>query len=214
MTWVDMAALTLIRWGAVQGYLKGFPAALLRLLTVMTALAAAVFLADPLAVYMQNEWRLEAVFVDWLHKVGKTAIPVTQPGGSGIVLPPLSAPLLRSLMPELALLPALSTREQMLSLLAALAVRLLALLLALFFCLALNRFMWQNKNSGRSRQQAEWLRLAGLMAGADNGLLIALAVCLVVDACSLFAGPQPLLNDLAASYLARTAAFLVQQLAV
>ncbi|HZK24508.1 MAG TPA: hypothetical protein VFC74_03885 [Oscillospiraceae bacterium] len=209
MSWVDLAALSIMLWGAAQGYLNGPLTAIIRLLGSILAVLMAFFLVNPLAVYVQNEWQLEAIFVDWFQRTGKAAILVTQAGEQYLNLPTAAAPLLRKLVPELAASPVSGAQEALVPLLAALAVRILILSAALIFILAVIRVFTQIKAAAASSNQPEWQRLLGLVVGSADGLFFALLTCVALDAFSLLVYPTLIQGDLTSSYLWRAANYLI-----
>ena len=63
MSWLDLAALSLVMWSATKGYLDGLHKSFVNLIGVLIALFLAVFLQKYMVVYLNQEWQMETVMV-------------------------------------------------------------------------------------------------------------------------------------------------------
>lgn len=206
MSWVDLAALTLVLWSAVKGYMSGVYQAVIHFCGLLTALAAAAMLQKPLALYLNGEWQVEAYFVEYLasnvNVLEKTSVSL-QPG---LDLPPLAGTVMLYLLPESTVLP-VSTRETALILFAAMLVRLLAMTVFFFFLAAVLAYLLRLRQYGaRHHQCKEWQKITGLLVGSALGLLFSTVFCVLLDAVSVVSQLIFIQQDLSVSYLSRIAA--------
>lgn len=62
MSWVDLAALTVMLWSAVKGCLLGIRQMVVQLCGLIVALLTALFLQKPFSLYLNLEWQADAFF--------------------------------------------------------------------------------------------------------------------------------------------------------
>jgi uncharacterized membrane protein required for colicin V production len=206
MSWVDLAALTLVLWSAVKGYMSGVYQAFIHFCGLLTALAAAAILQKPLAFYLNGEWQVEAYFVEYLARnvnvLQKTSVSL-QPG---LDLPPLAGTVMLYLLPESTVLP-VSTRETALTLFATMLVRFLAMTVFFFFLAAGLTYLLRLRQYGeRHHKFQEWQKITGLLFGGAQGLLFSTVFCVLLDALSVISQLVFLQQDLSVAYLSRIAA--------
>lgn len=208
MTWIDLAVLVIVLWGAVKGYIYGMYFMLLHLCGLAAALVCAFVMHRPLASFLEMEWRAESFFVGIFTKHVEQ-IAEAGVARQGLRLPPLAGEAMRALVPEAAVLPVLSG-EVAVGTLSMLIVRFLSmmlffLLLARVITLLLRIASFKNE----SRPKPEWQRLLGMSFGMLQGLMLAILAGIALDVSSLFFRADFLTQDYISSYLfAVTAAVL------
>src|SRR5690554_6466233 len=110
MSWVDLACLTVMFWGAVRGYLGGLWRALLHFTLTLFTLPAAFSLHKPLLAFLNHQWHFETAFVAWYIRLGRIAPAWGGTGGKRPGLSEQAVHLAELFVPELAVLP-VATQE-------------------------------------------------------------------------------------------------------
>jgi hypothetical protein len=209
MTWVDLAAVALILWSAVKGYLRGVGHMIMQLAGLMAAAVGALALRQPFAVYLQQEWRAVAVFVGYLTRRADAPLQTGGAGARDFALPALAGPLLRWLSGEPETLAVLGQEAGKANLgpmlLSFFAATLACALLAFFSSWLLRVRLYRNG----LRSLPEWQKLLGLLPGVAVGWAWWLFCLLVLDAVSLFGPAAFWVQDIQASLLYKIAVALL-----
>ena len=132
MSWVDLAGLLFILWGAAKGYLKGAGQVVLQLLLLVWAVPLAYALSRPVALFINDQWFIESILVGWLAQ--GQSIETAAQSFSAINLPPLAGKFLLQLLPPEYVLP-VTNSSAALQVTAAILLRFLVLV-AVFLLLA------------------------------------------------------------------------------
>ena len=207
MSWVDLAALTIVLWSAAKGYIHGVWNTAVHFFITVLALPLAFFFHKPLVVFLNQQWKIEAYFVGWMNRYAQNVLPTTQTGGQEFILPPAAAPLLPLFLPEAAALPVM-TRESLVVLLGTLLLRLAAFTVFVFFIVVFVRyFLRVCQVDGKKPAASEGQRLWGFAFGVGHGIALALLICITVDALCLVFSPGFWDADFHSSYLARIASY-------
>jgi len=178
VSWIDTAALALILWSGVSGYLKGIRRAFLQLLILLCAALAAGVYHQSLMVYLRQEWQADALLVAVLGQKAQDLVPVV---------------LLDDAI-SVAMLTEDTLAEAVLSAVAALSFFLLtATLLSLLLQIRDGR--------KKTRELPEGQKMTGLFLGVLQGLVLAFLLGAAIDVMLLVATASPLVQDLSASYL-------------
>jgi uncharacterized membrane protein required for colicin V production len=211
---VDLAALALILWSAVKGYFTGVYHAFLYLCGLCTALWVSVIFQNSFTLYLNQEWKAEAIFVDILVK--QNSIPLKTGAFNSL---PLQLPYLTGRLTDSQWMagPVLTVSGDFApALLAAMLVRLLALFLFFLFLATVITLLLRIKQYNEKENivnTPEWQKALGLLFGACQGLMLAVAICLALDAIAFALQFGLLQHDLNHSYLYLFTTFLVQKLA-
>ncbi|NLM51644.1 MAG: hypothetical protein GX197_02320 [Firmicutes bacterium] len=208
MSWVDLAGLALILWGAARGYLKGAWLTVLQLVLLVLALPVAYRFSQPVAQFINDQWPLESILVGWLGR-GQS---IETAGGSfsALSLPPLAGKFLLRLLPPQYALPVTSSGTAI-QVTAAIFLRFLVLVAVFFFLVILSRYcldLYTLKLNGQSEIKSQ--HYLGFFCGALYGFILALLLCFVLDSLSLFFTAGFWQADLTHSYLVRAADFVLQ----
>lgn len=215
MSWVDLAALALILWSAVKGYLTGVYHAFLYLCGICTALLVSIFFQNSFTLYLNQEWKAEAIIVNILAKQDSFPLKTGALNGMPIQLPYLAGRLTGS---QWMAGPVLSVSGEFAPPpLAAMLVRLLALFLFFLFLASVITLLLRIKQyNGKENtvNSPEWQKALGLLFGACQGIMLAVVICLALDTIAFILQFGLLQNDLNHSYLYQLTTFLVQQLTI
>jgi len=209
MSWVDLAALTVMLWSAAKGYLLGIRQMVIQLCGLIAALLAALFLQKPFSLYLSLESQADAFFVMLASRSMEELLNVGATGSPGFRLPPLAGAVMQRLAEEPEAL-AVFNQAAAPQVVGELIMRFFAVVF--FFCvLALTIFMlskikWQQL---KNKNIPEWQRFLGLFVGLTHGLLLALFFCVLLDALSIFTVSAFLGQDLIGSYLYLVTAYFL-----
>lgn len=202
MTWVDLGALTIVLWSGVKGYLCGVKSMVWHLCGLAAALLAASQLQKPFASYLNTHWQAGTFFVVLLTRnvegLLKTGVNIP---GAVISLPPLVHKILMRL-PGTPAATVIANSDNSHAVAAGLLVQLTALVIFLILLAAMVSLVLRI-TAQRSNEQPlpEWQRLLGLFAGKLHGTMLALVLCVVLDALTIILPSALLAEDLHSSYL-------------
>lgn len=208
MSWVDLLALTITLWSAVRGYLCGVYETFLHLVGTGAALLAAVFLYKPLAVFANETWEVEGLFVVYFTQHAGDVPAITQSTRSIPVFPALVSSVIRFLMPEAV--TTVITKDEALHYLAYVSMRLLAFVLFFIFLFVLIRYCFYYKQEpSQIHHFVLWQRLGGLFMGVMHGVVLAIITCIALEALVAFLYPGFLQVDCSNSYVSRFGAYAI-----
>jgi uncharacterized membrane protein required for colicin V production len=210
MSWVDLAALTLILWSATKGYISGAYLALLHLSATTVAIMAAVVLQTPLAAYLDKEWQIAEMLAGFI--ANQVEVAVFSQSMPFTTLPRLAGEALFGMAPELAAVP-VAGREISAILLTQLVIRIFSA--AAFFLLvaaATTLLIRIGQQNFRCAEIPEWQKIIGMVIGAAHGVLLAAVICIAFDAVSFMTMFRVLQQDLDSSYLYQLAGMILQVL--
>ncbi len=211
MTWIDLAALVIVFWGAVKGYIYGMYFMFLHLCGLAAALVCAIAMHRPLASFLVMEWRAESFFVGFFTKHVEH-IAETGFSRQGLRLPALTGQVMRALVPEAETLPVLSG-EAAIGTLSRIIVRFLALtVFFLFLAMVLTLLLRITSYKKESRALPEWQRFLGMAFGMLQGLTLAVLTGIALDTISLFFLTDFLKQDYSASCLYAVTSAVLQRL--
>lgn len=209
MSWVDLAALTVMLWSAVKGYLLGIRQMVVQLCSLIIALLAALFLQKPFSLYLSLESQVDAFFIMLASRSMEELLNVGATGSPGLRLPPLAGAVMQHLAEEPEAL-AVFNQAAAPQVVGEMIVRLFAVVF--FFCVvALTIFMFLKirRQQFKNKNIPEWQRFLGLLVGLAQGLLLALFFCVLLDALSIFTVNDFLGQDLIGSYLYLVTAYFL-----
>ncbi|MBS4030416.1 MAG: CvpA family protein [Clostridiales bacterium] len=210
MSWVDLAALTLVLWSAAKGYINGACLAFLHLSTTTVALVAAVVLQTPLAAYLDMEWQIEELVRVYIANQVDVAVTTYSQNTPLILLPRLAGDALFRMAPELAAVP-VAGREMSAVLLTQVVIRIFCA--AAFFLLIASvatLLIRLGQQNSRSELLPEWQKMFGMMIGAVHGVLLSAVICIALDAVSFMTIFRVFQQDLDSSYLYQLAGIILQ----
>lgn len=204
MSWIDLAVLTLVLWGAVWGYTGGARGAMERTGSVVVAVYAAFLLQRPLIFFLNSVWDAERVFIRWSSRNIVLLRQVGVSDDGGICLPPLNGYVAQTLGNPTSALPA-AGYDYAWVMLGKMFYYLFALLIAALLIYIFLNWAFSIK---RNREKLPSLkgryftadRTLGAAFGAIYGLLSAFLTCIVLEAVSLHSSLFFLLQDLTSSY--------------
>lgn len=211
MSWVDLAALAIILWNAVSGYLRGIKKTWVLFFITVSAVPLAFLCHRPFLVYLNLEMGLEAYVSKWYLHHAQTVMAAAQPGRMQ-TLPLFTENYVAFFAPEQQLLPAV-TGGSLLQLLGLIVARLLVFFLLLLFFMLFARYLLRLRRlEAVIDGQPEWQRIAGLLLGAGHGFALAMICCIAMDVffMMLYSAIWP--GDFYSSYLARAAVFCMNML--
>lgn len=209
MSWVDLAALTVMLWSAVKGYLLGIRQMVVQLCGLIGALLTALFLQKPFSLYLNLEWQADAFFVMLASRSMEELLNVGATGSSGFRLPPLAGSVMQRLVEEPETL-AVFNQAAAPQLVGEATMRLFAVVF--FFCflaLTISLLLKVGRQQLKSKNIPEWQRFLGLLIGLVHGLLLSLFFCVLLDALSIFTVSAFLGQDLTGSYLYLVTAYFL-----
>ncbi|MBS4023337.1 MAG: CvpA family protein [Dethiobacter sp.] len=211
MSWVDLAALVLILWCAVRGYLSGMWHAFLHLCAVVFSVLVSCRLQSSLLVYLDGEWQAEAKLVGFLarhvdYPLKTGGAELTVRGQSGLLLP-----LMQHWAPE-RIVPA-GTQDAAVRTLASMILWALSLFLLFLVAAAILTLLLRiQKLRKKNQEQREWQKVGGLCLGAAMGMVLSTVGCLVLDALSFTSWMGFMQQDVANSYLYSVAGSAVKMI--
>ncbi|MCL4463609.1 MAG: CvpA family protein [Firmicutes bacterium] len=198
MSWVDLAALTIMLWGSAKGYLLGFRQMVIQFCGLAAALLAAVFLQKPFSLYLNLEWQAETFFVRVASRFVDKTLNVGATSTVGYQLPPLAGAVMQRLAEEPKTVAVFSQAAGS-QVAGEMMVRFLAV--SFLFCfLAISVSLFLNKQL-KSKDIPEAQRILGMITGLICGLLLSLLLCVLLEALSVFTASDFLGQDLSGSYL-------------
>ncbi|NLP36950.1 MAG: hypothetical protein GX357_04815 [Firmicutes bacterium] len=208
MSWVDLAGLLFILWGAAKGYLKGAGQVVLQLLLLVWAVPLAYALSRPVALFINDQWFIESILVGWLAQ--GQSIETAAQSFSAINLPPLAGKFLLQLLPPEYVLP-VTNSSAALQVTAAILLRFLVLVAVFLLLAVMMRYclhLYVLKKDGQKKVND--LHYLGLLCGALYGFVLSVFLCLALDGFSLFTATGFWQNDLTHSFLFRASQYLLQ----
>ena len=201
MSWIDLAALTLILWSAAKGYISGAYVSLLHLITTTVALMAAVVLQTPLAAYLDKEWQIEEVLGSFIANQIDVAVTTFSQKMSFAHLPQLAGEILFRMVPELAAVP-VAGGEMSAFLLTQLVIRIFCVGIFFLLVAALATLLIRlGQQNSPNALLPEWQKIIGLVIGSVHGFLLAAIICIALDAVSFMSFFRIFQQDLDSSYL-------------
>lgn len=197
MSWVDLAALSIMLWRVISGCLGGLRTTGFSLAAQLFSLLAAASLNSSLTVFANKEWQAETVLARYLARLPGEAIGVFSPAPDPYGL---LWEMRRSLAPRLAL--PVTAQNDPASLIAGLLVwtmsqaALFLLGLGVAAVIQKNMACRQNGPAGPERR-----KVAAFMVSVCFGLLSAVLFCVMLYALCFLPWAGFLWQDLQASYL-------------
>lgn len=211
MSWVDLAALTLVLWSAAKGYIGGVYMSLLHLCTTTVALIAAVILQTPLAAYLENEWKIEEVLGSFVANQVEVAVITFSKNVSYAPLPKLAAEVIYRTAPELTAVP-VAGREISTALLTQVVFRIFCVGTFFLLVAAVATLLIRIGQQEPRCAVPEWQKMLGLVIGAFHGAILAAVICIALDAVSFMTIFRIFQQDLNSSYLYQLTGMILQVL--
>ncbi len=201
MSWVDLAALTIMLWGVANGYLHGIRQMFVRLCGLAAALLAALILQKPFSQYLSLEWQAERFFVEMISRSMNELSSVGTTGSYGFQLPPLAGAVMQFLAEEPDALAVFS--QTVASQMVGEMIISFSAVIVIFYVLvrAFTLVMMVGRQQLNSKNIPELQRFSGTIVGLICGFLFSILFCVLLDALSIFTASSILGVDLSGSYL-------------
>ncbi|MBS3898213.1 MAG: hypothetical protein KGZ54_07805 [Dethiobacter sp.] len=201
MSWVDLAALTVMLWHSANGYLLGGRQMVLRFCGLVAALLVALYLQKPFSLYLSLEWQAERFFGRLISRSLAELLHVGATGSFDFQLPPLAGAVMQRLAEEPETIAAFSQVAASQAV-GEMMIRFLAVIVFFYFlAVAFTLILRVGRQKLKCNNITESQRFSGLIIGSLCGLLLSLLCCVLLDALSIFTASAFLGQDLSGSYL-------------